>query len=55
MFLVIIIIITKNHYSDKINSGHKKCYNDNIGCHKFYVLSNKINIVMSRYNLKDIR
>ena len=48
MFLVTIIIITKKPFKDKINilTLKKKYYSDNIGCHKYYIFSHKINILI---------
>ena len=46
MFLMTTIIVTKKSFSYKINMLTLTMYSDNIGCHKFYVFSDKINMLI---------
>ena len=47
MFLVTTIIVTKKTFQWQNKCvDTKKYYNDNIGCHKFYIFSDKINMLI---------
>ena len=46
MFLVTTIIVTKKPFSDQINLLIVKNISDNIGCHKFYIFHDKINMLI---------